>query len=121
MDESLFIKAYIAAIYFTDTGVEDQPETDVMLAPETLQLIKKDCRDFIALAGNMLVEACNRVGYSAGHAGHDFWLTRNGHGAGFWCRDELAAGHLGANLSSVVDSFNSISLYTGDDGLAYLA
>ena len=24
---------------------------------------------------------------SAGHIGHDLWLTRNGHGAGFWDGD----------------------------------
>lgn len=26
-------------------------------------------------------------GVTAEMCGHDFWLTRNGHGAGFWCRD----------------------------------
>lgn len=121
MDESDFIQGYINAIFFTDTGDDNQPESDVMLAPETLQLIKNDCRDFIAAAGDLLVDACNRVGYDAERAGHDFWLSRNGHGAGFWCRDELEDGDLGDKLTAIVAWFHGVGLYTGDDGLAYLS
>jgi len=121
MDESDFIQGYINAIYFTDTGDETQPESDVMMAPETLQLIKNDCRDFIGNAAGLLDEAVTRVGYDAERAGHDFWLTRNGHGAGFWCRDELEDGGLGDKLTAIVAWFHGVGLYTGDDGLAYLS
>jgi hypothetical protein len=50
--------------------------------PETLKQMIEDCQSFMADAGDMI----------DGHwsqAGHDFWLTRNGHGAGFWCRSEV--------------------------------
>jgi hypothetical protein len=42
---------------------------------------KKDIKDFVELAGDMLND------WEESQIGHDFWLTRNGHGAGFWDRD----------------------------------
>ena len=42
---------------------------------------------------------------------HDFWLTRNGHGAGFW--DD--GGEDGDKLSKITDKFGEVSLYVGDD------
>lgn len=45
--------------------------------------------------------------------GHDFWLTRNGHGAGFWDR---GLGGLGDALTEASKTFGSSDLYVGDDG-----
>lgn len=55
-------------------------------------------------------------GYTAEQAGHDYWLTRNGHGAGFWDR---GLGELGERLSALARAAGSVDLYTGDDGLIY--
>jgi hypothetical protein len=49
-------------------------------------------------------------------AGHDFWLTRNGHGAGFWDRD-LPNG-LGDLLTKKAKAFSTCDLYI-DDGKLY--
>ena len=49
-------------------------------------------------------------------AGHDFWLTRNHHGAGFWAR---GLGELGDRLSWAAREFGEVELYVGDDGLLY--
>lgn len=50
-------------------------------------------------------------------AGHDFWLTRNGHGAGFWDGDwpEPAA----TILSVASRACGEYELYVGDDGKIY--
>lgn len=48
--------------------------------------------------------------------GHDFWLTRNGHGVGFWDR---GLGDLGDKLTDVAKSYGNCDLYVGDDGLIY--
>ena len=48
-------------------------------------------------------------------AGHDFLLTRNGHGAGFWDGDWKE----GEALTAIADSFPGIALYVGDDGKVY--
>jgi hypothetical protein len=42
--------------------------------------------------------------------GHDFWLTRNGHGAGFWDRSELKAHDLGERLTKLCKEFPEYNL-----------
>jgi hypothetical protein len=48
--------------------------------------------------------------------GHDFILTRNGHGAGFWDR---GYGALGERLTKSAKTFGSITAEIGDDGKIY--
>jgi hypothetical protein len=50
-------------------------------------------------------------------AGHDFWLTRNGHGAGFWDGDWPEP--YASELTRVAKEFGGYSLYLGDYGLIY--
>jgi len=52
-----------------------------------------DCKVFWRRNG-CYIDACSERHTSGEYtieeqAGHDFWLTRNGHGAGFWDRKEL--------------------------------
>lgn len=49
---------------------------------------------------------------------HDFWLTRNRHGAGFWDGDYEKAD--GEKLTELAHSFGEINLYVGDDGKIYM-
>ena len=48
----------------------------------------------------------------------DFWLSRNGHGAGFWDR---GMGVLGFDLHAAAKSFGSIDVYIGDDNLLHFS
>ena len=48
--------------------------------------------------------------------GHDLWLTRNYHGAGFWDR---GLGEIGDKLTELAHSYGVITLYIGDDGKIY--
>lgn len=48
--------------------------------------------------------------------GHDFWLTRNGHGAGFWDRD---LGGLGQKLTDTCKKYGECDPVIADDGLIY--
>lgn len=45
--------------------------------------------------------------------GHDFWLTRNGHGVGFWDR---GLGERGDYLTSMSKPFGESTLYVNDNG-----
>lgn len=45
--------------------------------------------------------------------GHDFWLTRNHHGAGFWDRGLGAAGEL---LTKAAHVYGSVDLWIDDEG-----
>jgi len=50
----------------------------------------------------------------ADRIGHDFWLTRNGHGAGFWDGDY---GDIGDELTKLVnDNFGELNIYINEDG-----
>jgi hypothetical protein len=49
-------------------------------------------------------------------AGHDFILSRNGHGTGFWDRGN---GDDGEELHKWAKTFGTMSLHVGDDGFLY--
>lgn len=72
-----------------------------------------DCARFQAEAGD------NLAGYPLEHAGHDFWLTRNGHGAGFWEVD-FGTDETCAALTALAKEFGACDLSPGDDGKLYL-
>lgn len=50
-------------------------------------------------------------------AGHDFWLTRNHHGAGFWDGDWPEP--YAQQLTDAAQRFREVDLYVGDDGRIY--
>lgn len=75
-----------------------------------LEQAKADCDGFIEANEADLEEI------AGAQAGHDFWLTRNGHGAGFWDR---GLGEPGERLSAAARAYGSMHLYVGDDGLIH--
>jgi hypothetical protein len=79
------------------------------IAPETLAEMIADCAAF-----QKAHEGDIAGGLSRPRAGHDFWLTRNGHGCGFWDGDwpEPQA----TRLTEAAEAFGSYDLYVGDDG-----
>ena len=92
-----FAKGYIEAMFFTncDTG-DDKDEWKAnnlgveRLTHKSVARIKADCEAFQKAAAPLLVIAYGPMsGYSEEQAGRDFWFTRQGHGVGFWSRDEL--------------------------------
>jgi hypothetical protein len=55
---------------------------------------------------------------------HDFWLTRSGHGSGYWDRyghnDEDEDGYeIGQRLSEIARTFGNLDPVLGDDGRIY--
>lgn len=100
------------------------------IAQETLVQIKEDCEKFqkenrelleAAYAdGSLPVNGGGEREGEAASAGHDFWLTRNGHGAGFWDGDwdsvEDNGPEYGDRLTEAAEQFKEVCLYVGDDG-----
>jgi len=81
--ETKFLNAYLEAVDFTETGDTDQPETGTELDPDFLRESIIDCLAFYSRIQCFLSDD------NIEQAGHDFWLTRNGHGTGFWDRPEV--------------------------------
>jgi hypothetical protein len=124
-DESFF-NGYVGAALWSSNDESDESGGVPLdsnydssdLAPETRATMRADCAKFQAINRKLLVDAYNR-GFSKSSAGHDFWLTRNGHGAGFWDRNLLDEGGLGDKLTAATKSFGGFNLYVGDDGKIY--
>lgn len=72
-----------------------------------------------AIADIDYVAAVESVGYSRERLGHDFWLSRNGHGAGFFDRDELPKALRDA-LQSAAEACGVCDTYVDDDGVLRL-
>lgn len=121
LDTHAFLTGYIAAAYWTDTGDIGQPTGNAEMGDSAYATAAVDCSKFILDAGDLLIAALDRPGYDAARAGHDFWLTRNGHGAGFWDRDELTDDDLGERLTEIAKRFPESDLYEGDNGMMYLS
>lgn len=83
-------------------------------SPEAIASAIADCESFQETCEADL-EAYYAAGFSEADAGHDFWLTRNGHGAGFWDRGVST----GDALSKASKPYGSCDLYVGDDGQIY--
>ena len=125
-----FKRGYITAALWSSYDDDETPLDDSekygedKLSAETVQKMESDCDKFIQLNDDDLREYAERraipihdaamAEYTAEEcAGHDFWLTRAGHGTGFWDR---GLGELGERLSKASRSFGESWLYVGDDG-----
>ena len=113
--ESILVNYAVCALW-SSTDDNDEPldaNYDIQdIAPESFAQMRKDVTDFVK--ANKLLLA--RSGASEAQIGHDFWLTRNGHGAGFWDR---GLGELGNQLTEACKTYAGVDLYVGDDGLIY--
>lgn len=99
-------RAYIEAIYFTETGDTDQPEPDAELTPLCKMQAYIDCRNFLRAIDDLT----DYVPAAPEQMGHDLWLTRNGHGCGFWDRPELygqAPADLFTRISKAIGSHDA--------------
>lgn len=128
-----FTRHYLIAALWSSNDESDDAGGDPMDAnysledidPDTVASAYTDCLDFqdankadLHLAYQFYTENGNAAHPDAGSpeacAGHDFWLTRNGHGVGFWDRGMDKA--LGERLSAASRDCGEINLYVGDDG-----
>ena len=74
----------------------------------SLQRIEDDCKRFIKENRADLEDALRVSGYTEVFAGHDFCLTRNGHGTGFWDR---GLGVVGDRLSEAARKFGAVTAF----------
>lgn len=124
-----FCDGYARAIVFTENDESDDsggsPLSDTYgmedFSEESFQAINEDCAAFVNANHHLLLEAVNRSGYTSERAGYDFWLNRQGHGVGYWDRDELEADGLGDRLSDACHAYGEhhSGVYLEDDKIHY--
>lgn len=113
---SKFFTAYVECALWSSTGENDVPldrdftADDIEISTHVRML--EECNVFVQCAE----VASLLTGIDAEQAGHDFWLSRNGHGAGFWDR---GLGEIGEKLTKLAHQAGSRTLYVGHDRLIY--
>lgn len=127
IDLKRMVQGYGDCIAWVSEGDEDLQDTDGWSA-EMIARMTTDCAAFLGkLAETDLPDILAGIDFSDEQLGHDFWLTRNGHGAGFWDRKELdfrpetEAKNVGEWLTEIAHSFGELDVYAGDDNMEYFA
>ncbi len=112
-----FTCAYLECALWSSTDDDGEPfdtNYDITdIAEESINAAIETCREFQSAHAALL----EQTDASPSQHGHDFWLTRNGHGAGFWDR---GYGEVGDKLTDAAHAYGSSDVYLGDDGNIYL-
>jgi hypothetical protein len=104
-----FFDAYIECALWSstdnldDSGGDPLDSGEYTLTKAAIATLRREAKDFYRSN-----EPVWRDVWDDAQAGHDFWLTRNGHGAGFWDRGH---GELGKRLSEACKPYGSCDLY----------
>lgn len=136
-----FLEGYVTAALWADClPAEGDPEGEsggrehLTMRDDARESLAEDCRAFIEAnladleryAEHAISATPVDVGKPYGgdaalrvaaweRAGHDFWLTRNGHGAGFWDR---GLGDLGDRLTEAAKVYGEVLVIDCGDGTA---
>lgn len=132
-DESLrvddFTRAYLECALWSSNDESDESGGTPLdrnysiedIAPESVAKAMAECEAFRDENSDDLDNAStlhvSREWSADQQNGHDFWLTRNGHGVGFW---DLGYGALGDRLTDAAHKCGERNPYVGDDGLIYI-
>ena len=113
-----FVRSYLHTGLWVEFEADERPDLSI----EAIRDAFKHCSEFIAKvrekfsaedAEYILNREASDLEYLAPH---DFYLTRNHHGAGFWDGDW---DEFGDPLTELCHSIKETQLYLGDDNKAY--
>lgn len=113
-----FFNAYVDALLWSSSDIDEDGEgheglEGFELTPEANKKSLHDCLDFMEMYKDLIDDACEKHShYNWSQAGHDFALTRNHHGAGFWDR---GIGEIGDTLTEACQSLGSVTLFVNSD------
>lgn len=122
-----FTKAYIECALWSSNDESDDRGGRPLdenysvsdIAPSSLARMEADCLRFQAENLDDILLFSHPIWTPDEKGGHDFWLTRNGHGAGFWDGDWPE--EAGERLTKAAKAFGECDIYVGDDGLLYVS
>lgn len=113
------LKSYLETALWADLpdDEDDSGYSTDDFSDEAIVQASEDLSKFFTAAANVL--AHSKYDYEHTQVAHDFWLTRNRHGAGFWDGDYDK--DLGDVLTALAHTFKEICVYVGDDGRIYFS
>lgn len=122
-EQAEFFDAYVKAVLWANVVVDDGADESVAWEPDQVEdesyaALKHDAETFLT-ENYALVQEAIRVqpGYTFGQAGHDYAITRSGHGDGFWDR---GLGDVGEELTAVAQASGEFTLFANDDGTLWM-
>lgn len=95
----------IAALWTGDLASEFDTED---FEEDSIESSRKDIISFVEKAGTLLGEL------EPSQIGHDFWLTRNRHGVGFWDREYLPK-EIKEKLTEICHLFDEVNIDVEND------
>lgn len=128
-DFAEFVAGYIECALWSSSDESDESGGEPLdsnytwedIHPDTLDKMKRECAKFLKANRHLISDdVCKYKGCPVMEfAGHDFWLTRNGHGCGFWDGDWDES--VESELTRSANKFGTADLYIGDDGKIHQA
>jgi len=111
-----FLDSYMETALWSSTDLDDTPLDTIYgvdaITPETVKEMKLDAISFMKQTKDLIDYNDHE---EAERAGHDFWLTRNGHGAGFWDGDW--GDERGLALTNISAHFPEVNLLLSHKGI----
>ena len=111
IDPDSFLGGYLECALWT---AEDNDATIFDFDPDTLAEAQSLCDQFQAENAEALERYYEKTDRTDPSAGHDLWLTRNGHGVGFWDR---IAGDEFPELCDAAKALGECYVFLDDDGV----
>lgn len=121
IDEML--EAYIDAALWSELDDDGEPLDSNYnyndLGDGVRESMRADCEKFANKVAAYIMACFGTGKCSWSQAGHDFWMTRNGHGVGFWDGDWPKP--YDKYLTGASKDLGGSDLYVGDDGKLYVS
>ena len=119
-----FTRAYIECAIWTDESTQDESMIQATYDSEVW-----DIENLSEEAADRMIADCKVFQYenrcywvrvkeaSDSQAGHDFWVTRNGHGVGFWDRPKIYGEHMATYLTEKCGRWPQVYMYEHENQL----
>ena len=104
--------SYLSCAAWSSTDENDEPFDAYEFSDEAEKRMKADLDSFCEEMTPELEAEYEEAGGTPEQFAHDFWLTRNGHGAGFWDR---GLGEIGDKLTKMSKVHSSCDLYLNEE------
>ena len=117
-----FLEQYLVTALWSSIDDKENPFDDNYsiddFSEKALKQADKDCDLFLEKVRELSLLDKIYIGLlDETDIAHDFWLTRQGHGAGFWDGDY--PDEIGDKLTEIANDFRELYIYVGDDGKLY--